>query len=371
MQVKIDRRELLKMINVTLKAVSSKASFEELEGLKVSADTNGQITLQSTNPDMSISYSSSAEVIKGGEFVIKAKMFEEAVKRLYDGDVVLASDGDRSIRIESGKSRFKLTALSTENFPHSEDIENKFEFSIPQKTLRAIVQQTASFAANTEGKKPVLTGILLDIKNGVLTAVASDGLRLARIITDVKLKCNDARFIIPVTTMRELFKITEDSESDIEIVSDNRKIIFNYGKYIVSARLLDGEYLNYESIMNDKGNIKVIISKPDIMDLLERTLIIVNSSTDKKFSKLPVKLEIGDNKIKAVCASKIGKINDEISADTTGNITIGFNCDYLLDALKACKKSEVIISLSSPVSGAFIYDVEGVAYLVLPVRLHN
>lgn len=133
MQVKIDRRELLKMINVTLKAVSSKASFEELEGLKVSADTNGQITLQSTNPDMSISYSSSAEVIEGGEFVIKAKMFEEAVKRLYDGDVVLASDGDRSIRIESGKSRFKLTALSAENFPHSEDIENKFEFSIPQK----------------------------------------------------------------------------------------------------------------------------------------------------------------------------------------------------------------------------------------------
>lgn len=373
MQVKISKRELLTMIGVASKAVLGKPSIEILTGLKLSANEDGSVTMRGESIDMGITYRSNAEVTESGDVVVDARMFSETVKRFSGADVDIKSD-ESSVTLECGQSKFKLSVLPVKEFPDRDEAEEKHVLELKQSTLKKLIQKTAAFAAASESKKPILTGILFNIKDNKLTAVASDGQRLARVIADETVKCEDASVVIPVTTMREILKITGDGDESVKICSDDRKITFAYGeKYTLTARTLDGAYLDYERIMNDDGTVKVTVSKSDMADLLERVKIIVDSENKGKgYSKLPVKLEIGEDVIKAVCAAKKGAIYDEIDADTTGiHITIGFNCDYLLDALSGCERDEVEISLSDPNHGAFIYDIEGVTYLVLPVRLYK
>lgn len=370
MQVKINKKDLLNMIGVAGKAVSPKAEPPILTGLKISAAEDGQIKICGTNLNMSVAYTSSAEVEKSGDIAVNAKLFGEAVKRLPNEDITITSDEKNIIKLECVKSKIQLSGLSVKDYPDMEKVEAEYSFSIPQCTLKNLMQKTVSFAATTEGKKPILTGVLLDIKNEKVTAVASDGHRLARVIGEEPVECEDVQFVIPAVVIRELLKITADTDSCIDITSDKKKIVFNFGEYVVSARLLDGTYLDYKRIMNDMGEVKAKVKKADLMNLLDRAMLIINSEGAADI-KLPVKLEIKDGRVKADCVATIGSIHDEVVAETTGEILIAFNCGFLIDALKVCEKSEVELSMSAPTNGAFLHDTENALYLILPVRMHN
>lgn len=370
MQVKIHKKDLLNMIGVAGKAVSPKAEPPILTGLKISAAESGQIKMYGTNLNMGVAYTSSAEVKESGDIAVNARLFGEAVKRFSNEDITIISDDKNVIKLECGQSKIQLSGLPVKDYPDMETVEAEYSFSIPQCELKHLMQKTVSFAATSEGKKPILTGVLLDIKSGKVTAVASDGHRLARVIADEPVQCEDVQFVIPAAVIRELLKITADSDSCVDIISDKKKIVFNFGEYIVSARLLDGTYLNYAGIMNDVGKVKANVKKADLMNLLDRASLIINSDGAADV-KIPVKLEIKDGKIKADCAASRGNIHDEINAETTGDILIAFNCNFLIDALKVCEKSEIKISMSTSTAGAFIYDTENVLYLILPVRMHD
>lgn len=374
MQVKISKRELLTMISIASKAVSLKPGIEILTGLKLSAIEDGSVIMRGEGEDMGITYRSKAAVSESGDIAVDARLFGETVKRLSGTDIVIKSDNN-SVTLECSQSKFKLSLLPVKEFPDRDAADPKHVLELKQSTLKKIIQKTVSFAAASEGKKPILTGILLNIKDNKLTVVASDGLRMARIVADENVGCEDASIVIPVTAMKEILKITGDSDDSVKICSDDKKITFAYGEiYTLTTRTLDGAYLDYERIMTDSGSVKVTVKKSDMTDLLERVKIIVDSeNSGKNYNKLPVKLEIGsDDVIKGVCSARKGAICDEISAETTGgHMTIGFNCDYLLDALKGCEQDKITMSLTDPVHGVFIYDIEGVTYLVLPVRLYK
>lgn len=370
MQVKIHKKDLLNMIGVAGKAVSPKAEPPILTGLKISAAEDGQIKMYGTNLNMGVAYTSSAEVKESGDIAVNARLFGEAVKRFSNEDITIISDDKNVIKLECGQSKIQLSGLPVKDYPDMETVEAEYSFSIPQCELKHLMQKTVSFAATSEGKKPILTGVLLDIKSGKVTAVASDGHRLARVIADEPVQCEDVQFVIPAAVIRELLKITADSDSCVDITSDKKKIVFGFGDYVVSARLLDGAYLDYKRIMNDGGEVKAKVKKSDLMNLLDRASLIINSDGAAD-TKLPVKLEIKDGCVKADCSASRGSIHDEIKAETTGDILIAFNCDFMIDALKVCEKSEIEMSMSTPTAGAFIYDTANVLYLILPVRMHN
>ena len=216
-----------------------------------------------------------------------------------------------------------------------------------------------------EGKKPVLTGALFEIKNNYLNVVASDGHRLAVVKEEINDNVENNKLVVPGMTLRELLKILKDDEENVD-----------FGYYQVYSRLLDGEFLKYDAIISVVNTLNVVVEKSLITDSLERALLLINDDISAKSeNKVPVRFNIGYDKIDVSCITGKGQVNDTVPVELDGdNLLIGFNCRFLLDALSACDEEKVKMEFSAPTSGCFIKSVEGddsYIYMILPVRLYN
>ena len=178
-------------------------------------------------------------------------------------------------------------------------------------------------------------------------------------------------------TLRELFeKFLKDDEENVDIIVSDRTVLFDFGYYQVYSRLLDGEFLKYDAIISVVNTLNVVVEKSLITDSLERALLLINDDISAKSeNKVPVRFNIGYDKIDVSCITGKGQVNDTVPVELDGdNLLIGFNCRFLLDALSACDEEKVKMEFSAPTSGCFIKSVEGddsYIYMILPVRLYN
>ena len=213
--------------------------------------------------------------------------------------------------------------------------------------MRELIEKTI-YAVAVEDKKPAHTGELFVIEPGRLTVVALDGYRLAIIKRDVECT-RDIRIIIPAKTLQELLKIIG---------------------YTIMSRLIEGEFLNYESVIPKESRTKVVIDCKSFIDTLERASLII---TDRL--KNPLRINFAPDKVTVRCQTPLGKVVDEFTPESMegDSMEIGFNNRYLLDALRYSKCEKLRLEINGPLSPVKVLPVEGedFIYLVLPVRFKN
>ena len=152
--------------------------------------------------------------------------------------------------------------------------------------------------------------------------------------------------------------------------------MFDFDNYQLYSRLLEGEFLKYEALLATSNSIKIRVDKQSIIDSLERANLIINDDMiGKTDNKMPAKLNITGSKVEISCQTSRGYVNDTVIVEHEGgDIVIGFNCRFMIDALNACEDENVIMEFSAPTSGCFIKPDDGSSkytYMVLPVRLYN
>ena len=237
-----------------------------------------------------------------------------------------------------------------------------------------MIRKTIYAISQNEARRPILTGSLFEIETGVLTIVSTDGYRVAKIESVINSSLENNKFVIPGFTLRELMKVLEDSDENIEVVVAKRYVKFNFENFTVISRLLEGEYIKYKAIFNTPNSIVVNIKTRSLVDSLERASLIINDDSISKTEKVPVKLNIENEKISLYCSTGRGKINDFVEVNKIGeDIEIGFNHKYLLEALRCCEEEEIKLELSNPKSACFIRseDNNDYVYMILPVRLYE
>ncbi len=370
MKIRFLKDEMIESVGIVSKAISSKSILPILSTIKITAAVSGYVTVEASCISMSIKHTIQAQVEQGGEIAVEARMFGEIIKRLPGDMIDFDSDADYVIRMKGGKSNFKIQGLSAAEFPATNEIENKYGFTISQNVLQSIIKKTIPFAAQGEGKKPILQGVLFDIRENELYAVASDGLRLTYIETHLHTDVEDKKIVIPAETLKNLPKFGKD---DIEVVSDGRNMLFRYENCEITASLLDGEYLDYKRILQQETKIKVSVNKSDFLHSIDRVALIANSDNmldGKKFNKPPARMNIKDGKIEITCVTNKGDVTDMVDAEINGGeLIIGFNCDYIRDALNAYTEDTVTMEMSTPTSACILVDADGSKYMVLPVRM--
>lgn len=377
MKLVCSKPQLLEIINTVQRAISPKTSLPILECIKIDANGDGHVVFTGNNIDLCIEYNTECLVTEGGTIAIASKMFGEIVRRLPEGDVTISVNPSNYItKIKSGSSEFNIQGISPDEFPAAPILDENFRFTFSQSDLKKVIRKTISFVAQNEGKKPVLTGSLFEIKNNYLSVVSSDGHRLAVVKEEIKDKVNDRKFVVPGITLRELLKILKDDDEPVTIIVSERNILFDFGYYQVYSRLLDGEFLKYESIVSVVNTIKVVAEKRYIVDSLERALLLINDDiSSKSENKVPVRFNMAYDKIDVSCITGKGQVNDTVNVELEGGeLLIGFNCRFLLDALSACDEEKIKMEFSAPTSGCFIKSTTGddnFVYMILPVRLYN
>lgn len=376
MKLSCQKSQIAEMINTVQKAVASKSIMPILECIKIEAYPDGNIMVTGNNLDICIEYKKQFNVEEGGSIALSSKMFGEIIRKLPDDEVHIAVNEENNIAtITCQKSEFNIQGLSAAEYPDVPEVEETYKFSIEQNKLKKMIRQSAFAAAVSDTKRPIITGVLMEIDTGVLTMVATDGHRLALVKEIVNAELQNNKFVIPALTLREISKVLKDDEEKVNIISSSRYVMFDFGDYKVTARLLEGEFINYKPILNTPNTIFVTADTKLLSESLERASLMINDDITTKVEKIPVRLNIAYDKIEITCITGKGKVHDIVDVDLKGeNIEIGFNHKYLLEALRACEEERVLMEFSHPRSSCFIRSLENpdsYTFMISPIRLYN
>ena len=370
MKVVCYKDKILKAINSVVKGVASKTTMPILEGILIQTNDN-EIKLTTYDLEIGIEYVIECEVKEQGSTVVNAIMFSEIIRKLPDTEISISVNANNLLEIECEGSLYKLATMNPDEFPELPkiDIENSVE--IEQNSLKDMVRKTI-FAVSTEENRPIFTGCLFEIKNNKLNVVAVDGFRLAWKSKFLQKAANDFSAVIPGRTLNEINKILNDSFDTIKIGVSKNQALFELENCKIVTRLLDGEFLNYASVIPESWETRIRVDKNSIQNCFERVSLISASSIEKE-KKYPVKVNVEIGKVTISCTNQTGDAKEEIFVETEGkNLEAGFNPKYFLDALRAIDDPEVFIDFGSSISPCIIRPTEengDYIYMVLPIRM--
>lgn len=345
------------------RAVSSRASIPALGGILITAQED-YVTLCGYDLSLGIRSTIPANVKESGKACVQASMLVDILHRLSGSETSLEVQ-NRSIRIESEEAKFVVAGLEPSDYPEIPQITENSSIKISESTLKSMIRQTLYAVAKVD-TRPVHTGSKFEIEDGKIRVISVDGYRIA--IREEPTKSDErTSFIVPGKTLSEMMKLLGDNSKEIEMKISQRHILFTIGNCTVISRLLEGDFLDWQAAIPRESKTDIAASVPDFTAGLDRVLLLVTEHL-----KSPVRCEFADNSINLSCFTAIGRANDRLEAQITGdNLIMGFNGHYLLEALNNTECDEVHIQLNGPLSPMIISPIEGNSFLsiVLPVRL--
>ena len=368
MKFSCEKALLQSAIAVTSRAVAQKSSIPALEGLLLHADSC--LTVSGYNMQTGIRTKVSADVTGAGDIVLNARLFGDIIRRMPDDVVTFSADDRQTVHLSCGDANFDILGLSAADYPDLPEVEDEYSVSIQQKTLRAMIEETA-FAVSTNESRPVHTGALFEIGENGLTMVAVDGFRLAiRREKLEKIEGGAFSFVAPGSALNEVKGICADSEDLASVTLGKRHILFEVGDTELICRRLEGEFLDYKNAIPRKNPISVVAETKSLIESIDRVSVVISDKL-----KSPVRCLFEQDRVLLSAKTGNGEAKDvcRISGDG-GNLEIGFNNRYLMEALRYAPADTVKIELNTGVSPAIIVPVDGeenFLYMVLPVRLKS
>ena len=348
------------------RAVSSKNTLAALEGVLLKA-ADGKLSLTGYDLELAISTSVEARVSEPGELVLTARIFLDMLRRMPSEEISIQSDEKLLTLVKGGMTEYTILGIPASEYPELPTVAQTTPIQLPQSVLKNMIGQTL-FAIAVSDSKPVHTGSLFDLKGGDLNVVSVDGYRLA-LRREKAAFDGELNFIVPGKSLSEVAKLLKDEDEPVELSVSKRHIIFEVAGYTVVSRLLEGEFLDYRSAIPEGGQTVVKIAVRELINAIERASLLISDNI-----KSPLRMKFEDGLIKISCSTALGKAYDEITCNQTGgNVEIGFNSRYMLDALRAAECDEVQLLINGPLSPIKLVPMEGDAFtfLVLPVRLKS
>lgn len=366
MKFSCEKALLQNAIGLTSRAVSQKSSIPALEGLLLQAAE--AVTVSGYNMQTGIRTSLSADVAEPGELVLNARLFGDIIRKMPDDVITFSSDERMTVHLHCGDADFDIMGLSAAEYPELPEVEDEYAVSLQQRILRSMIDETL-FAVSTNESRPVHTGSLFEISDQGLTVVSVDGFRLA--VRKEPLEKVDGgyfSFVAPGSALSEVEKICDDVEDLATITLGKRHILFEVGGTQLICRRLEGEFLDYKSAIPRKNPISVVADTKELIQSIDRVSVVISEKL-----KSPVRCVFDHDKVFLSAKTANGEAKDVCRvAGDGGELEIGFNNRYLMEALRYAPADTVKIELNTGVSPAIIVPTEGeenFLYMVLPVRL--
>lgn len=364
MKIVCSKSDLLKSVNIVMKAVPSKTTMPILECILIDASTN-EIKLTSNDMELGIETKVTGEILDKGIIALDAKIFSEIIRKLPENDIVIETDAKLQATITCEKAKFNISGKSGEDFSYLPYVEKNDSIALSQFTLKEVIRQTIfSIAANENNK--MMTGELFEINENELKVVSLDGHRISIRKIELKDTYGHKKVVVPGKTLTEVSKILSgEVEDEVRLFFTNNHIVFEFDQTTVVSRLIEGEYFRIEQMLSSDYETKVEINKKELLDCIDRATLLVKES-DKK----PIIIQISDGSMELKINSQIGSMDEEIDITKEGkDILIGFNPRFLIDSLRVIDDESVTLYLVNPKAPCFIKDEkETYIYLILPVN---
>ena len=367
MKFTVNREQILKPLQAVSGAVERKHTLPILANILMQV-TDGSLTMVGTDLEVELcaTLSLADPDLVPGAITVPAKKLVDICRTLPDGAAIQISQQDDRLIIKSGRSRFTLSTLPDTEFPQIEESTSSLNFTTTQKQLRRLIE-LSQFSMANQDVRYYLNGMLFEIANGTLTAVATDGHRLALSRIPVPDLQEDFQCIVPRKGILELMRLLEQDESAVTVQLSDNHIRAGIGDYLFTSKLVDGRFPDYRRVLPRGGNKLVEGEKEILKHAFSRVAILSN----EKFRGVRLQLSNGELKISANNPEQ-EEAEEAIAVDYQGDeLEVGFNVSYILDVLNTIDGDGVRFTLSDANSSGLIENSkdDSALYVVMPMRL--
>jgi DNA polymerase-3 subunit beta len=366
MKFQIEKETLLTPLQQIIGAVEKRQTMPALSNVLIRTSEN---TLTLTATDLEIELVSQIGIIidEPGEITVPARKLLDICKSLTNEASIKFSVNESKALVQSGRSRFSLTTLPANDFPALDTINSIYEFEIPQKTLRDIIDKTA-FAMAQQDVRYYLNGLMLEVSANYLRAVATDGHRLAYCEKETNADIADIRqVILPRKGVLELVRLLGDTESTVKVTLGSNHLQVEFDGLRLTSKLIDGRFPDYNRVMPTDGNNVITADRDQLRHALMRASILSN----EKYRGIRLILEKDLIKLQAQNPDQEEADIEQEVVYTGDEIEIGFNVNYMLDVLNVTNSDMVQASLKDSNSSFLLTypDQTDCKYVIMPMRL--
>ncbi len=389
MFIRVNNKTFTEAVLPALCAVTPRSALSTLSGVRLVAQDN-TVTITGYDIQKGLTTTIPAEVLEEGSMLMDGQRLAMICRSLPDGEMSLQSDENFLTTISSGKSKFEVSGSTAANYPTLPILSGERYFEMSQGMLKKMLQQIL-FSYSLTDTKPVLTGIYFNVDPELFEICSCDGYRISLVRRSIgaekavnekgekikkELECNFSdHFLVPGKNVSELYKLLEDGDTPIRVELARKHAIFCFEDKVFFSRLLEGEYINYESSIPREWRTRITVDLATVSSAMERAGLLI----DEKM-KSPLHFTVEEDVLVLRCTTAQGRTEELVDGKIEGEtITLGFNHRFLVDALRGAAMSgedQVELRLNSQLTGLLVESVgedhekKNYFYLVLPVKLN-
>lgn len=366
MKITAKREELVTQLQAVIGVVERRQTMPILSNLLIKADDSG-VSITATDLELEVITQLAATVEQSGTTTIPARKLLDICRGLPEGSGIQFEVTEQKAQLTSGRSRFTLATLPAEEFPFLGDIEVSHNLTIRQSDLKQLFERTC-FAMAQHDVRYYLNGLLLVMQAQGLRAVATDGHRLA--LSDLESETGieaPTQVIVPRKAITELQRGLEATESQITLAFSENHLQIQFGNKRFTTKLVDGRFPDYKRVIPEAGDKLAVGDRELLRQALGRAAILSN----EKFKG--VRLALSENLLRVEAQNpEHEQAREELAIEYTDEpVDIGFNVNYLMDALSAIDSDRFSLELTGPDSSGLIRADGDLSsqYVVMPMRL--
>lgn len=363
MKVSVKRDQLMQAMQKVINIIGNRSTLPVLANILLEAQDN-TLTLTSTDLEIRITNSIEATIEREGKTTIPAKKLAALVSRFLGDEVTLDCNENHHTKITCGTSEFKLLGLSDEDFPPPTEFPSTSHIKFKEVDFKKMLDKI-SYAVSLDDTRKVLHGILCSVKENTVTAVATDGKRLALVEkVPEEFTGEEGDTIIPLKAANEVKRILDNKDGIVHLEFGDKQACFRTDKVCLTTKLIEGNYPNYRQVIPVSFNKTLDIPAPTLLAKLE--LVSLALSDDSSY----VILTFDEGKLQLQASStNVGEGSDYLDVDfNEARIDISFNPSFLADPLKHCDADKIKVKLNDGYSPVALEADDGFLYVIMPMR---
>lgn len=376
MKLVCTQSDLSTNMSLVSRAVPSRPTHPVLANVLLQADVEkGRVSLTAFDLSLGIRTSFPAQVETGGAITLPARLLNDIVTRLPQGEITLLDEGTAfCATITSTSGRYQVHGMGVEDFPELPVLEQGEAVYLQAEALLEGIKGSL-LAASAEETKQILSGVHLSVSQDTLEFAATDGHRLA-VVQTANENLDDVpelEVTIPARAMRELERMLGmlPADESLSLNFDRGQIVFEWGDHRLTSRTLEGQYPAYRQLIPRQFEREVTLDRRQLLSALERIAVLADQKNNiVKFSIDSDRQELA----LSVNAQDVGNGRELLSAQISGeSLDVAFNIKYLMDGIKAIGTSEIQMQLNAALSPVILTPVGGLkmTYLIMPVQIRG
>ncbi len=364
MEVVLDREAFLKGLQMVQNIVEPRQTLPILANVLLEADDE-TIRLTATDLEVGARVSVPAKVGSKGAITVSARKLGEIVKELPAAAVAVKVGDNASVSLRCGGVTYKLVGLLPDDFPPVVPAAPESWVTLEAKTLREMLSQTG-FAVSHDETRYALNGVLFVLQGKDVQMVATDGHRLALAKRSLGRGVGGATGIVPRKAVLEIMRVLSAGE-DVQIALTQNQFVLQMPNFVMTARLIEGQFPNYEAVI-PKGHPRKMVFIRGVLTAALRRVSVMAEERNKpvKFTLNPASLRL------SASSQELGEAEEVLDVDYAGDeLVIGFNSRYVLEAIGAIEKEQIVFELKDPQSAGVIKSIEDDGYccVIMPMRI--